>query len=220
MILISIETSGRKGSVALCRGGTDSFDTLKMAALDGGIYSELLISTISGLLAGNKLDKSAADAFVVVNGPGSFTGLRVGLATAKGLCEALGKPLVTVSMLAAVAIQHGKAGKVTVALDAGRGELYVGEYRVSGDAELIREYIVKLAEWQCDEGTVLTPDEKLAGALRAGGIGVALVDRVHADDVGRIGLRKLLAGDVADVATADVNYIRRSDAELFVKPKI
>ena len=48
---------------------------------------------------------------------------------------------------------------------------------------------------------------------------VSLVDRVHADGIGRIGLRKLLAGDVADAASVDVNYIRRSDAELFAKPR-
>ena len=75
------------------------------------------------------------DGFIVVSGPGSFTGLRVGLATVKGLCEVLRKPLATVSMLEALAITYGRPGEnVTAVLDAGRGEVYVGEYQLRSPA--------------------------------------------------------------------------------------
>jgi len=219
MLLIAIDTSGRIGSVALCRGDAETFETLQLATLDGGNYSERLISTISGLLVENKLDKSAIDALVAVSGPGSFTGLRVALATVKGLCEALGKPLVTVSMLEAMVVTHGRDGDATAVLNAGRGEIYVGEYRVAaGDAELLRAYIAKLTEFRGERRAMLTSDEAVASALHSAGQEVALVEPVRADGIGRIGLRKLLAGDVADVATVDVNYMRRSDAELFQKP--
>ena len=74
--------------------------------------------------------KSDIDGIAVVDGPGSFTGLRVGLSTVKALCEVLGKPLAAVSMLEALAVTYGEEGQqITAVLDAGRGELYVGEYQ-------------------------------------------------------------------------------------------
>jgi tRNA threonylcarbamoyladenosine biosynthesis protein TsaB len=220
MLLIAIDTSGRNGSVALCRGDGDSFETLQLSTLEGGTYSARLMPVIAELLQQNGFTKNDVDGFVVVLGPGSFTGLRVGLATVKGLCEVLAKPLATVSMLEAVAIAHG-AGEVTAVLDAGRAELYVGEYRVQNQtATLKQEFIVKLPEFSADtSGITVTSDKSVAENLQAAGIEISLVDRVHADGIGRIGLRKLLAGDVADAASVDVNYIRRSDAELFAKPK-
>ena len=111
MLLIAIDTSGRKGSVALCRGDGNSFETLQLSTLEGGNYSARLMPTIAELLQQNGFDKSDVDGFVVVSGPGSFTGLRVGLATVKGLCEALAKPLATVSMLEALAITHGATAR-------------------------------------------------------------------------------------------------------------
>lgn len=223
MLLIAIDTSGRQGSVALCHGDADSFETLQLVPLDGGTYSARLMPTISDLLQKNGFDKTDVNGFVVVFGPGSFTGLRVGLATAKGLCEALRKPLATVSMLEAVALTHSSSGEtVTAILDAGRSEVYLGEYRVTPEkAILVREYLAKLADFAAEEhtGKLLTPDTSMAGILSSCGVAIELVAPVHADGVGRIGLSKLLAGDVADPATVDVNYIRRSDAEIFSTPK-
>jgi tRNA threonylcarbamoyladenosine biosynthesis protein TsaB len=217
MLILAIDTSGRKGSVALCRGDADRFETLQLVHLDGGTYSARLMPTIAELLAANGFRKNDVDGFVVVSGPGSFTGLRVGLATVKGLCEIGRKPLAVVSMLEAVALTS-TGGEVTVVLDAGRGEAYVGEYLVNGDeVKLIREYIARLEEFCAEKAAVLTFDDKIAESLRAVGVPVSLVPPVHADGIGRIGMRKLLAAEVADVATVDVNYVRRSDAELFGK---
>jgi tRNA threonylcarbamoyladenosine biosynthesis protein TsaB len=131
MLIVAIDTSGRKGSVALCRGDAASFEVVQLTPLEGGTYSARLMPTISSLLEQNGFDKKDVGGFVVVSGPGSFTGLRVGLATVKGLCEILRKPLATVSMLEAVAVTYGAAGEtvVTAVLDAGRSEVYVGEYR-------------------------------------------------------------------------------------------
>jgi tRNA threonylcarbamoyladenosine biosynthesis protein TsaB len=218
MLVISIDTSGRKGSVALCRGDAGSFEVVQLAELEGGTYSARLVPTIAELLEHNNFTRNDLDGFVVVSGPGSFTGLRVGLATVKGLCEVLGKPLATVSTLEAIAVAHDD-GMVTAVLDAGRGEAYVGEYQVrDSTARLTREFIVKLAEFGSD-GNVITSDKSVAQVLEAAGVRVSLAAAVHADGIGRIGLRKLLAGDVSDAATVDVNYVRRSDAELFAKPK-
>jgi len=226
MLIVAIDTSGRRGSVALCRGDAASFEGVQLTPLEGGTYSARLMPTISSLLEQNGFDRKDVGGFVVVSGPGSFTGLRVGLATVKGLCEILRKPLATVSMLEAVAVTYGAAGEtvVTAVLDAGRGEVYVGEYRFgSGSASLQREYIVKMAEFATEAsrigGELLTPDAAVAEFLRTAGVGVRQVAPVQADGIGRIGLRKLLTGDVADAASVDVNYIRRSDAEIFSAPK-
>ena len=221
MLILAIDTSGRHGSVALFRGDANTFDVLQMTPLDGGTYSARLIPTIDELLKANRLSLADIDGFAVVSGPGSFTGLRVGLATVKGLCEILHKPLVTVSMLGALAVTHGSPGhKITAVLDAGRSEVYVGDYEITADrATPAREYIVKLAEFAPTTGETTTPDATVANQLSEKGITVRLVAPVQADGIARIAIRKLLAGDVADHATVDVNYIRRSDAEIFSAPK-
>ena len=225
MLIVSVDTSGRRGSIALCRGDGDSFEVLQLTSLEGGTYSAQLLPRIAEALQQNSLNKTEVDGFVVVSGPGSFTGLRVGLATVKGLCEVLRKPLATVSMLEALVLTHGRAGENAIAvLDAGRGEIYVGEYRLdSGRATLVREYIAKLDEFAGQPpvggGNLLTVDEKVAEGLHAANRNVILVAPVDAGEIGHIGIRKLLTGETADPATIDVNYIRRSDAELFSTAK-
>ncbi len=225
MLIVAIDTSGRNGSVALGRGDAAGFEVLELGALEGGTYSARLMPCIADLLSRAQTTKSQLDGLVAVDGPGSFTGLRVGLSTAKALCEVLQKPLAAVSMLEALAVTYGHEGEaVTAVLDAGRGELYVGEYLLRKQAaQLVRESLPKLAEFLAQRGSpgarVVTPSPKIAEALVATGWDVALVPPLQADAIGRIGLRKLLSGDIADPATLDANYIRRSDAELYSPPK-
>jgi tRNA threonylcarbamoyladenosine biosynthesis protein TsaB len=222
MVILAIDTSGRHGSVALCRGDAAGFEVLQLVLLEGGTYSARLMPTIASLLEQNHFDKKDVDGFVVVSGPGSFTGLRVGLATVKGICEVLQKPLATVSMLEAIALTRPDQ-TVTAVLDAGRGEVYVGEYQIGSGSAVVREYIAKLAEFAAEAKEItselLTPDASVAEALQSANVKVQLVAAKQADEIGRIGIRKLLAGDVADPASVDVNYIRRSDAEIFSAPK-
>jgi tRNA threonylcarbamoyladenosine biosynthesis protein TsaB len=225
MLLIAIDTSGRNGSVALCRADENSFTALQLIPLEGGTYSTRLMPTMAELLANQQVSKKQIDALVVVSGPGSFTGLRVGLATVKGLCEVLQKPLVAVSMLEAVAVICGPAdGRITVVLDAGRGEVYVGEFELANSRpSLVRENITKLEAFAAGAGTtslrVLSPDAKIVDSMSALGTAVQQVDPVRADEIARVGMSKFLFGTFADPATLDANYIRRSDAELFSAPK-
>lgn len=217
MRIVAIDTSGRNGSVALCRGDDSKLELLGMATIEGGTYSARLMPCIADLLNQSALIKSQIDGFVVVDGPGSFTGLRVGLSTAKGLCEVLRKPLATVSMLEALAITYGEGGEtVTTVLDAGRGEVYVAEYERGGHrAALHHQAIVKLADFLVQipslNSQVITTFPKITG--------VTVVEPLHADAIARIGLQKLLAGETTNPASLDANYIRRSDAELFSLPK-
>jgi tRNA threonylcarbamoyladenosine biosynthesis protein TsaB len=226
MLVVAVDTSGRKGSIALCRGDLENFELLQLISLEGGTYSAQLMPRIAEVLKLNKLDKTQVDGFVVVSGPGSFTGLRVGLATLKGLCEVLRKPLATVSMLEAVALIYGRPSETaTCLLDAGRREIYVGEYQLSAAdiSSVVQEHITRLdtfsVEAASNSGHLLTPDSKVAESLGAANIDVRLVPAIHADGIGRIGICKLIAGESADPATIDVNYIRRSDAEIFAAPK-
>lgn len=226
MLIVAIDTSGRSGSVALCRRDANSFDVLELCTLEGGTYSARLMPSIADLLIRSHITKSQVDGLVVVDGPGSFTGLRVGLSTVKALCEVLGKPLAAVSMLEALAVTYGHESEaVQAVLDAGRGEVYVGEYQVGKErAQLMRESLPKLAEFLAKPPSaaavrLITPFPKIATELAAAGWDAALVPPLQSDAIGRIGLRKLLAGEVADPATLDANYIRRSDAELYALPK-
>lgn len=222
MLILAIDTSGRNGSVALCRGSADQCDVISMSTLEGGTYSARLVPCVSELLDQAGISKANLDAVVVVDGPGSFTGLRVGLSTAKALCEVLAKALATVSMLEALAVTYGREGEtVTAVLDAGRGELYAGEYSLNGDrAQLRREYVVKqidfLSEMPVLESRIVTT---VVSLQESGSSRVLLARPLQADTIALIGLRKLRTGDVADLATLDANYIRRSDAELYSPPK-
>jgi len=225
MLIVSVDTSGRSGSVALCRGSADAFEVLELSTLDGGTYSARLMPSIAELLLRSNIAKAQLDGLVVVDGPGSFTGLRVGLSTVKALCEVLAKPLAAVSVLAAFAVTYGHEDEtVTAVLDAGRGEVYVGEYHLGKrEAHLVRESMPKLVELLAQTpspGTrIVTAFPKIAEALAAAEFNAALVPPLQADAIGRIGICKLLTGDLADPTTLDANYIRRSDSELYAPPK-
>lgn len=100
MILLVINTSGRQGSVGLARAGeladAGRVEMIGVAPLTGGTFSAQLVPQIAGLLARHGFQKKDIGAFVAVSGPGSFTGLRVGLAAIKGLAEILRRPIIPV----------------------------------------------------------------------------------------------------------------------------
>src|ERR1700734_3878486 len=123
MILLVTDTSGKSGTVALARAAANNssnIEVLEVASLSGGAFSAQLVPQIAALLARQELTKFDIDAFIVVSGPGSFTGLRVGLAAIKALAEILRKPIVPVSLLEVVATSSRSQGKVGALLDAGR----------------------------------------------------------------------------------------------------
>src|SRR3954453_17820424 len=103
MLILAVDTSGKNGSLALVRFEGEFGRTLELLLLEGGAFSAQLIPHISALLVKQSLSKHQIDGFVVVSGPGSFTGLRVGLAAIKALAEILQKPIVPVSLLEVVA---------------------------------------------------------------------------------------------------------------------
>ena len=129
MKILLIDTCGTTGTVALA--DTEARPrVLGSDELPERSASERLAGAIGGLAERCGVRLEELDAVVVVHGPGSFTGVRVGLSAAKGLCEALNLPLVAVSRLAVLAslAAAGDSERVYAVLDAGRGEYYVGVY--------------------------------------------------------------------------------------------
>ena len=125
MRILLIDTCGETGSVALA--DTDAgVPSAVSAVLPGRGASERLIATVRDLAAQVGAELHVLNAIAVVNGPGSFTGVRVGVSAAKGLCEALGIPVVAISRLAVLAESAGMGDRVIAALDAGRAEFYCG----------------------------------------------------------------------------------------------
>src|SRR5437667_6211936 len=107
MLLLAADTSGKHGSIALARCEPDgACDALEVVALAGGTFSAQLVPQIAALLTKHNFNKQQIDAFAVASGPGSFTGLRVGLAAIKALAEVLAKPIAAVSLLEAVAMRE------------------------------------------------------------------------------------------------------------------
>src|ERR1017187_6926782 len=151
MLLLVTDTSGRNGTVGLARAGEPGphdAEVLEVVPLAGGMFSAQLVPQIATLLQNHGLSKTNIDAFVVVSGPGSFTGLRVGLAAIKALAEILKKPIVPVSLLEVVAIASRAQGKVVAVLDAGRSDVYVGAYQVADEAvQVLQEELLSKAEF-------------------------------------------------------------------------
>jgi len=229
MLILGIDTSGRQGSVALLRDQGEELSTLDLLPLSGGQYSERLVPTIAELLARHGIERSGIGLIAVASGPGSFTGLRIAIATVKGLAEAFDTPVVDISVLEAVALASGMEGEIIAALDAQRSEVFFAEYVVapgrSGSAQKDHEALAGFEDFTAFLATVappakvFTPDEALATRLQEVGIDVQTLGRPSAEAFARIAYGRFLGGVRADVATLDANYLRRSDAEIFSLPK-
>jgi len=207
-MLLSLNTCGNTASVALGVAQKDGVKILATAELAVRTYSARLIPEIAALLQKQQATMSDIEAVVVVNGPGSFTGIRVGVSTAKGLSEGAGIPLIAVSRLALLAHASGLP-HVLAAVDAGRGDFYVGEYRNG----------TSLGE------TLMTAEQTVTAATQPGA-GVLVCDESRAGDASASACTALaLCGpiyvqppDAAEALrfamTLDANYLRRSDAEV------
>src|SRR5690349_11098465 len=185
MLILAIDTSGRQGSVALARGDEKSFELIQSVPIQGGTFSAELVPQLAELLARHNLRKEQIDAFAAASGPGSFTGLRVGLAAIKALAEILEKPIAAVSMLEAVAatqdnyrdqeaVWEGNAkANVAAVLDAGRGEVYVGEYGFGRplpvlveEKVVIPEELARMIEQRGQKLALITPDQHIIDDIK------------------------------------------------------
>ena len=226
MLLLITDTSGRNGALALARAGAGDdarqVDLIESVPLVGGTFSAQLVPQVAALLEKHGLSKSQIDAFIVVSGPGSFTGLRVGLAAIKALAEILQKPIVPVSFLEVVARAAGIEGRVVALLDAGRGQLYFGEYEIShAQAQLIQEHVISREALPNLSRTVAisTPDTALASTSRQAGLRTFELNAITPEMIAVLGWSKLRDGEIVSPELLDANYVRRSD-EIFGTPSL
>jgi tRNA threonylcarbamoyladenosine biosynthesis protein TsaB len=220
-LVLAFDTTSDYASIALVNAA-GVIEEVRLKSFAG--LGELLFPEIQTLLDrhGARLD----DVSVIATGcgPGSFTGIRVGLTAAKGLAEAVGKPVAGVSRLMAMASFGTKAVRAVIS-DARRGEVYAAVYDLAPDGNLIlrgSEAVAKLEdlvafvpidfELLLDEGLNLPSefaigrDKQMAEIVRT--------PRYLAGAVGEIGFRRWLLGMAEDPAEIDASYVRRSDGAM------
>jgi tRNA threonylcarbamoyladenosine biosynthesis protein TsaB len=227
MLLLAIDTSGRNGSIALARGETtDKLEILELLPLAGRMYSAQLIPQLKIGLERHQLTKVDLDGFAVVAGPGSFTGLRVGLSTVKALADVLKKPIAAVSVLQAAARVTGTHGHVIVGVDAGRQLVFVGDYEINPNMLISssREVLVPLDDFvNSVEGSsafIASPDRMVLDSARQRGVKINEIAAPQADTIARLGFEQLIAGRGITAEVLEPNYLRPSDAELFSVSKL
>jgi tRNA threonylcarbamoyladenosine biosynthesis protein TsaB len=234
MLILAVDTSTRMGSAAVLR---DSEVLAEVSGYEETPYSSRLFRDIALLQDRAKFRLDQIDVFAVAAGPGSFTGLRVGLTAVKAWAEVHGKPIAAVSGLEAIAAESlvGETPLASAAhfiapfLDARRGQIFGAIYRrISGGATGLSlasdESILSLDEFlelvkakfpQLVQLVSPTPDvlpavlvsEVLPGAR------IVPVSAALAPAIGRLGFERAKRGDLVDSIRLDANYVRRSDAE-------
>jgi tRNA threonylcarbamoyladenosine biosynthesis protein TsaB len=211
-MFLGVDTCGPVGSVALAALNGGDFAIKADRTIPGGELSVRLLEGISELLTETNSGVADLGGIVAVAGPGSFTGIRVGLAAVKGLAEAANLPVVTLSRLALLA-DFAKAP--CAVLDAHRGQFYCGMYS-EGEA---REMLLTAGEINAMgglKGKVAVCEETVAQLLEElyGEPELVRVQPPSAIDALAFSARKWRSGDFADIAALDGYYLRGADAKI------
>lgn len=224
--ILSFDTATTKCSVAVTRGGFVDAQMLGSLCFDSGIsHSRKLLDSIDWLLKTIDLTMSDIDAIAVGTGPGSFTGLRIGMATAKGLAHGAGLPLIGVSSVDALAVSVHSERLICVIMDARKNEVYCCFYRCQPGQTAAR----------CSEPAVIAP-ERLAGQIdepvTMAGDGLRVysglftqklgdqleirpwISSPSAANIGYLASAELAAKRFLDLNMAKPEYVRSSDAQL------
>jgi tRNA threonylcarbamoyladenosine biosynthesis protein TsaB len=231
VIVLAIDTCDARGSVAVLRNAT----VLNVVAHESQEdYSSWLLPAVRGCLVESAVRMEDVDAYVAAAGPGSFTGVRVGLTAVKAWAEVYGKRIAAVSRLEAMAAEvESETSWVAAFANAQRGQVFGAVYQRKGK-ELVRsgdemviepgkfvEVAAELAKnerisWvSTDPECIVSEESWRARELR--GEKVIKVSTVRAPMVGQLGLAALAAGRFTHALALDANYVRRSDAEIFWK---
>jgi tRNA threonylcarbamoyladenosine biosynthesis protein TsaB len=229
MITLAIDTCDRNGSV----GVRINENLSAVRRHEGEDYSSWLLPAVESSLSETGKNYRDLNLLAVATGPGSFTGVRVGLCAVKAWAEAYGKPVVGVSRLAAMARQIKREGWVAAVYDAHRGQIFGGLYRhISESWNLVEEEMVNsptgfldFVNQQVNGSAVswvslqpeLICDLAGWGAHESGGSSMAASDAALVNLIGELAEGKATNGEFTDVLSLDANYVRRSDAEIYWK---
>lgn len=208
MNILAIDTTAEFGSIAVAG------EEVLLHAPDG--FGGVIFERIEQLLQRTGLRLEDMDAFAAAAGPGSFTGVRIGLSAVKGLAEAMNRPAIAVSNLEALA-RFGTADRRVAIIDARRGEVYAAVYDRDGRRlmdETVCPFPSLLAQLPPE------PVEFISQTLAPFQAEHRVVEapRAIAAMIAQIAAERLAAGDPGNPAAIDANYVRRSDAELLFKP--
>jgi tRNA threonylcarbamoyladenosine biosynthesis protein TsaB len=230
MLTLAFDTTAEFGSLALA-DETGVRQEILVHAPEG--FGQVLFPRIQALLEAQSVSLSDIQLLAAASGPGSFTGVRVGLAAMKGLASVLGVPVAAVSNLAALA-EFGTGPLRAALIDARRGEVYAALYGASAEAvipesvlsfprllerlteELDPHSAIQELEWI---STDFAPFRAALAGTRFEKFPVAIAPRALAGAIARIAIRRALAGETRPNAAVEANYVRKSDAELLWKPR-
>lgn len=226
MIILAVDTATTSCSVAII----DENCVLTEVTLDREeTHSKHLMDMIHSAIGFSGLNFSDLDGFAVVKGPGSFTGLRIGISTVKGLAKGFEKPMVGISSLEALAMQASSSPHlICPLLDARRGEVYFSKYRVK-DGRLTAEAdeqvsspenaIRDIAEACVFVGNGTLLYRKMLWDMMGASANFAPMPQntIKASTVAFLSLNKFQNSDTDDIDTFIPHYIRKSDAEINFK---
>jgi tRNA threonylcarbamoyladenosine biosynthesis protein TsaB len=224
MIILAIDTSTPTGSVAVLEGDTV---LAEVAVTSQQTHAKRLVSALDATLRMTDLTIADCDGFAVTTGPGSFTGLRIGVSTVKGLAFATKKPVTGVSTLDALVYQlPSYAHLVCPMLDARKGQVYSALYECIGHMKwkrVIEDCAIEPRQWLKQIGDLclfVGDGASVYGELIREILGdlayftPPYLNRVRASVVGYIGMKRILDGQIADIDRLVPHYIRKSDAEI------
>lgn len=227
MLILSIDTTSNAGSIAV------SDDDVLLGCVQTRStesHSVRLFAAIQFLIQQLKIPLSRFDAYAVTTGPGSFAGLRIGVAAVKGFAEMFQKPVVPVSTLEAVAGTAGDSPaneRIIALLDARRSEVYAGTYLCSGDHLVCVEpdCLVKTdlffgAQPETPRRFVGPEVDKFSSFVTPRsrwGWSLTKTTWFLAPQVAKLAAQKLQKAGMVPVDQLSIHYIRRSDAEMMFR---
>jgi tRNA threonylcarbamoyladenosine biosynthesis protein TsaB len=229
MLILALDTCDARGSIALVRDDKVLGVTVHEGTED---YSSWLLPAVQNVLRGAETPLAEVDSYAVASGPGSFTGLRVGLTTVKAWTEVYSRPIAPVSRLDALATQTTtRAAYMAAFIDAHRGQVFGAIYgrkdsrfqRLEDEAVSAPEAFVTAAiqraagrriQWISLDPQCIAHTEAWA-SRRDLGETIEVIPPILAPAIARLGHELLASGQSSNALTLDANYVRRSDAEIF-----